>query len=82
MQAAFMQRDDVIRLHANIIHSMLSVQPHTIFRIHADTQTIIGISIDDFESALINLERRGLVKGKTVVINSRICWLVQFQKAP
>ena len=81
MQAAFMQRGDVIRLHANIIHSMLSTQPHITFSIPADTQTIMGIPIEDFESALISLERRGLVKGKTVMINSRICWLVKFHSA-
>ena len=80
-EAAFMQRGDIIRLHANIIHGMLSIYPYHIFRIPADTQTIMGIPIDDFESALINLERRGLVKGKTVTINSRICWLAQFRKA-
>ena len=37
-EAAFMQRGDIIRLHANIIHGMLSIYPYHIFRIPADTQ--------------------------------------------
>jgi len=75
-EAAFMQPEDIIRLHANLIQGVLGTYRHGVI-IPMNEPIVMGIPIHNFELALIDLKRRGLIKIKVIIDNSRAVWFIQ-----
>ena len=82
-EAAFMQPEDRIHLYTNMIHGVLGICQYGAF-IPTNEPIIIGvsignfnkgISIEDFNMALMNLKHRGLIKVKTINHPHILCFV-------
>jgi hypothetical protein len=70
------QREDRIRTYATAIFEQIKCHHHVIY-LPADVSEIDGIPIEDYDKALILLEKLGLIQGGIITFKDRILWYVR-----